>query len=65
MATNNLTNIAIAALLLFAALLACADCEDFGAFLIAKVIALGLGYAGVKLYKYTNFYGNREEKERV
>lgn len=51
--SNNLTNIAIAALLLFAALLACADCEDFCAFLVAKGIAFGLGYAGVKLYKYT------------
>ena len=51
--SNNLTNIAIAALLLFAALLACADCENFGAFLIVKGIALGIGYAGVKIYKVT------------
>ena len=51
--TNNLTNIAIAVLLLCAALLACADCDNFGAFLLVKGIALGLGYAGVKLYKFT------------
>lgn len=47
------TNLIAAILLLSAALMACAECEEMGAFLLVKGIALVAGYAGVKLYKHS------------
>ena len=51
---DKLTGAIVAVLLFVAALLMMGESDNLGAFLAVKGLALGLGFAGVKLYNRMN-----------